>query len=1304
MAEGGIELNESRSEVVPVSLGDGNEMKKDFVHLHLHTEYSLLDGSGKIKEMVAKAKEMGMKAMAITDHGAMYGTVDFYKACKEVGIKPIIGSEVYVCSGNMADRTLVNNSIHHLVLLVKNEEGYDNLMKIVSAASIDGFYYKPRVDHAFLAKHSAGLIALSACLGGEVQENLNHDQPEKAKAAAMFYRDTFQDGFYLELQDHGLAEQHKVNALNLALAKELNIPLICTNDVHYLNQSDSHSHDVLLCIQTAAAVDESDRMKYPAPQFYLKSPEEMWDLFGQVPEALENTVKVAEECNFEYEFHVSKLPNFDLPLGTDHFRYLKERCFEGLIAKYPEFSQYRNEPMNEALVRRIEEGATPEQSPLLERLNYELTVMKDMGYVDYFLIVWDFIKFADDHGIATGAGRGSAAGSIVAYTLNITKIDPIAYQLIFERFLNPERISMPDIDSDFCYERRQEVIDYVVEKYGKPNVAQIITFGTMAARACIRDVGRAMNYPYGEVDQIAKMIPRVLNITISDALTMNSELKNAYDTDVRVKELIDVALRLEGLPRHSSTHAAGVVISGKPLVEYVPLQRQEEAIVTQFPMGTLEELGLLKMDFLGLRTLTVMQDAIAMIRENRGVEVDIDHLDFKDEKIYQMISEGRTVGVFQLESAGMTSFMKELKPESLEDVIAGISLYRPGPMAEIPRYIKNRHNPDEVSYATPELKKILDVTYGVMVYQEQVMQIVQDLAGYSLARADLVRRAMSKKKHDVMAKERINFIQGIEENGQIVVPGTRRRGIPDEVANGIFDQMTSFASYAFNKSHAAAYAVVGYQTAHLVCYYPVEFTAAMLNSFLGSGEKASFYIRYAKTLGIELLPPDINTSLARFSVEGDRILFGLGGIKNVGLGAIRTIIEVRQQKGPYTSLQDFVAKQEDQIINKRALESLIKAGAFDSLKVPRSQLLAVYERVLESHATERKHLIKGQISFFGNEVGDGSEDLDGFAMAYPDIEEFPLRDRLIMEKDMTGLYLSGHPLDEYEEELSIASLLVEDTKETGLLDDVRDEAALTAETLMAEETVQDGTGCVMAGILTQINRKITRNNAMMAFATLEDTTGAMEVIFFPKVFDKVKNRLNEDAVVAISGRLQLREEEEPKLLAEDVEIIEKGTKPSLSVPGNWQRNGSGKAGHRSKSNATPQNPSLGPPQRSPLPPEQKKEGFSGDGPLQTLEKKPAKPSKATGQKPKVQEMVGACSAKLYLRFRSMEEANSILRGLKPFFQAHRGATPVMVFLEDQRQTFMLSKDQWVDEKGPIVASLKKRLGEANVVLKILQDS
>lgn len=776
--------------------------KKKFCHLHLHTEYSLLDGSGKIKKIVKKAKELGMESIAITDHGVMYGCVDFYKACVDEGIKPILGCEIYVASKSMdIKRVDKENKTNHLVLLVKNEVGYHNLMKIASDASIEGFYYKPRVDHDYLRKHSEGLIALSACLGGEVQGNLLNENYDEAKRIALEYKDIFKEGFYLELQNHGMEEQRKVNELNIKISEETGIPLVATNDVHYIDKEDAKSHDILMCIQTGKTVEDPNRRRYPSDQFYLKSPEEMYEMFAYVEEALENTVKIAEECNFDYEFHVSKLPKFPLPEGTDPSTYLRDVCFKGLIERYDVLEEFRNTEYDYERVNAFA-NENEEARVIIDRLNYELGVINQMGYVDYFLIVWDFIRYAVENGIPTGPGRGSAAGSIVAYTLDITKIDPIKYSLLFERFLNPERVSMPDIDSDFCYERRQEVIDYVVEKYGEKNVSQIITFGTMAARACIRDVGRAMSYTYAEVDRIAKMIPTMLGITIEKALDLNPELKAAYETEERVKNLIDVSKDLEGLPRHSSTHAAGVVIASKPLVEYVPLQKNDEMIVTQFGMTTLEELGLLKMDFLGLRTLTVMADAVKMIKYNRGVQIDLDKIDMDDKEVYKMIGEGKTAGVFQLESAGMISFMKELKPDTLEDIIAGISLYRPGPMAEIPRYIERKRNPDKVEYITPELEDILNVTYGVMVYQEQVMEIVRKLAGYSMGRSDLVRRAMSKKKHKVMEEERKNFIYGIvDDEGNVEVPGCLRNGISKEAANKIYDMMMDFASYAFNKSH-----------------------------------------------------------------------------------------------------------------------------------------------------------------------------------------------------------------------------------------------------------------------------------------------------------------------------------------------------------------------------------------------------------------------------------------------------------------------------------------------------------------------
>ena len=1113
------------------------ENKKEFVHLHLHTEYSLLDGSGKIKKLMSQAKDLGMKSIAITDHGVMYGLVDFFKAAEENGIKAILGCEVYVVAKSRhIKQPDKENATHHLVLLVKNETGYENLMKIVSVASIEGFYYKPRIDHDYLREHSEGLIALSACLGGEVQSYLLKENYEKAKDVALLYKDIFKDGFYIELQNHGMEEQQKVNELNIKLSEETGIPLVATNDVHYIKREDSKSHDVLMCIQTAKTIDDPNRRRYPSDQFYLKSAEEMWDMFSYIPEALENTVKIAEECNFEYKFHESKLPRFPLEEGQDPYEYLKDTCYKGLIERYDVFDSLREKELNYEEVNKIVDNSK-EAKEYVDRLEYELGVINQMGYVDYFLIVWDFIKFSYDNGIPTGPGRGSAAGSIVAYTLGITKIDPIKYSLIFERFLNPERVSMPDIDSDFCYERRQEVIDYVVDKYGKECVSQIITFGTMAARLCIRDVGRAMNYSYTEVDKIAKMIPTMLGITIEKALDINPELKAAYDGDERVKNLIDVSMDLEGLPRHSSTHAAGVVIASKPLVEYVPLQKNDEMIVTQFGMTTLEELGLLKMDFLGLRTLTVMNDAINMVKENRGIDIDLDKIDMEDQEVYKMIGEGNTAGVFQLESAGMTSFMKELKPDSLEDIIAGISLYRPGPMAEIPRYIECKRNPDKVKYETPELEEILNVTYGVMVYQEQVMEIVRKLAGYSMGRSDMVRRAMSKKKHKVMEEERKNFIHGIVENGEVVVPGCIRNGISEEIANKIFDNMMDFASYAFNKSHAAAYAVVGYQTAYLMKYYPVEMLAAMMNSIMGISEKVAHYIGIAESLGIQVLPPDINESYSKFTVNGDKIRFGLSAVRNVGSNVVEGIVNARKNRGKFESLVDFINKMEPSSLNKRAVECLIKAGAMDGFKVFRSKMLAVHEKLIENISSDKRRNIDGQISLFG-----ATEELKNPEVRYPEIKEFDKRNLLAMEKEMTGLYITGHPLDDYVKSLKVqttneisevySSSETLDTNET-------DEIITGIEIFNKGNSLHDNDRVIFGGILSSVNQKITRNNAIMAFLTLEDLTGSIEVIVFPKTLESVKPLCVTDSLVVVKGRLSIKEDEAPKLICESIEPLEK---------------------------------------------------------------------------------------------------------------------------------------------------------------------
>ncbi|HHW57948.1 MAG TPA: DNA polymerase III subunit alpha [Clostridia bacterium] len=1070
-----------------------------FVHLHVHSEYSLLDGSCRIKDLIAKTKELKMKAIAITDHGVMYGVIDFYKEAVAQGIKPIIGCEIYVATRRMQDKEYgIDDENYHLVLLAKDMTGYKNLMKIVSVASIEGFYYKPRVDREFLKEHSEGLIALSACLAGEVPSYILRGEYEKAKEVALFYDSIFGRGnFYLELQDHGILEQQKANKELIRLSKETGIPLVATNDVHYLEKKDAKAHEVLLCIQTGKTIDDEDRMSFPTDEFYLKSPEEMESLFSCCKEAIENTEKIADMCNVEFEFNKTKLPKYDLPEGVESYEYLRNLCYEGL------YKRYKN-PSKEAV----------------ERLEYELSVIKQMGYVDYFLIVWDFIKFAKDNGIMTGPGRGSAAGSLVAYTLGITNVDPIKYNLLFERFLNPERISMPDIDSDFCYERRQEVIDYVVEKYGKDNVAQIITFGTMAARAVIRDVGRALNYPYAEVDAIAKMIPFELGMTIDKALSLNPELKARYENEERVKQLIDISRSLEGLPRHASTHAAGVVISKEPLVNYVPLQKNEDSIVTQFPMTTLEELGLLKMDFLGLRTLTVIRDTIEMVKKNKGITIDFDSMEYDDPKVYDLISKGETEGVFQLESAGMKQFMTELKPKNLEDIIAGISLYRPGPMDQIPRYLANRNHPENIVYDHPLLKPILGVTYGCMVYQEQVMQIVRNVAGYSLGRSDLVRRAMAKKKMEVMEQERKNFIYGIvDEEGNVIVPGALRNGLDEATANKLFDEMLDFANYAFNKSHAAAYAVIAYQTAYLKRYYSVEFMAALLNSFVDNLDKIAFYVQVCRKMGIKVLPPDINESDSYFTVVEDKIRFGLSAVKNVGLNMTMEIVKERGKNGKFKSVVDFFERMQDSQLNKKAIESLIKAGAFTSFGVKRSQLLTSYDKLIESIKKNKSNNLSGQISLFG--VTEHSHGVD---FQFPDLEEYPKSRLLSMEKETLGLYISGHPLEEYMEDIpKITTATTLDFK-------VSNEE-------MFQLKLQDNQEVIIAGVIVTKKIKFTRNNNMMAFVTIEDLYGSIEVIVFPAVYEKYSSIIKEDTPVVVIGKVSLKEEEEAKILCDEIKPL-----------------------------------------------------------------------------------------------------------------------------------------------------------------------
>ncbi|MCQ1531560.1 DNA polymerase III subunit alpha [Lutispora saccharofermentans] len=1086
---------------------------RDFVHLHVHTQYSLLDGAGRLDKIMEMAKELGMKSIAITDHGVMYGVVDFYKQAKKYGIKPIIGCEVYVATRGMEDRDPKQDSDqYHLVLLAKDETGYKNLTNIVSLGFVKGFYYKPRVDMKVLRQYSEGIIAMSACLAGSVQQFILKGDYQRAKEEALAYLDIFgESDFYLELQDHGIREQALINQELVRMSKETGIPLVATNDVHYIRREDAKAHDVLLCVQTGKTVDDENRMKFQTDEFYIKSPEEMYELFKYAPEAIDNTVDIATRCNLDFTFGQVHLPRFDVPEGYTSDSYLRHICETGMSKRY--------------------ETITDE---LRDRMNYELGVIEKMGYGDYFLIVWDYVRFAKEKGIMVGPGRGSGAGSIVAYAIGITDIDPIKYNLIFERFLNPERISMPDFDVDFCYERRQEVIDYVVEKYGKERVAQIITFGTMAARAAIRDVGRALNMPYAQVDSVAKKIPMELGMTIDKALNVNVELRNLYEDDENIKQLIDMSRALEGMPRHASTHAAGVVIAKEAVTNYVPLQMNEDVLTTQFPMTTLEELGLLKMDFLGLRTLTVIRDTLEIIGK-QGLNVpDLSKIDYNESKVYEMICEGETYGVFQLESGGMTQFMKELKPNCLEDIIAGVSLYRPGPMDQIPRYIKNKHNPELVRYLHPKLESILSVTYGCTIYQEQVMQVFRELGGYSMGRSDLVRRAMSKKKADVMAKEKENFINGItDENGSIIVPGCVRNGIDKGIAEKIFDEMAEFAKYGFNKSHAAAYAVVSYQTAWLKYHYPVQFTAALITSVMGNSSKVAEYILNSRKLGIEVLPPDVNESDVNFAVKDNKIRFGLAAVKNVGINAINSIIENRTEKGIFESLHDFVNKVDLGVVNKRTVESLIKCGAFDSLGVYRSKLMAVYERLMDCVHDQRKNNIDGQLSLFDDSVCDISINHD----IYPALDEYPKNIMLAMEKEMLGLYISGHPLLEYKEELDYRTSIntAELIKEPSENMDI-DEGILELD----EKRV------IMGGILESIKTKTTKNNSMMAFAQLEDLYGSIEMIIFPKTYENYKELLKPDNIILVEGRISIKEEESAKIICEKISLLNKDDKSSLN--------------------------------------------------------------------------------------------------------------------------------------------------------------
>ena len=1084
----------------------------EFVHLHLHSEFSLLDGANRIKDIPVIAKELGMDSIALTDHGVMFGVIDFYKACKANAIKPIIGCEVYVAPRTRHDKEPgIDNYYNHLILLAKNNEGYRNLSKMVSLSFTEGYYYKPRIDKELLEKYHEGLICCSACLAGEVPQAIQKNDMEEAKRVALWFKDIFKDDYYLEIQNNGVREQALVNQKLIELSKELDIPLVATNDAHYSRKEDAYNHEVLLCIQTGKRMSDEDRMKFETDELYIKSPKEMIDYFENVPEAIENTVKIAEKCNVEFEFGHTILPNYDVPEEFEtHYDYIEKLCKDGLLKKYGNGEKDYSELSEE----------------IRNRAEYELGVIKKMGYVDYFLIVWDYINYAKTHDIPVGPGRGSGAGSIVAYAIGITDIDPLKYNLLFERFLNPERISMPDFDVDFCYEKREKVIQYVCEKYGYDHVSQIITFGTMSARMVIRDVARVLDMPYAEADKLAKMVPNELHITIKKALEQNKEFNDVYENNEDVHKLLDIAMALEGMPRQASTHACGIVITKEPVDTYVPLYVRDGNISTQFIMTTLEELGLLKMDFLGLRTLTVIQDTIDLVKENRGIDVKFDK-DMKDPKVFKLWQDGESVGIFQFESQGMTNFMKELKPDSLEDIIAGVSLYRPGPMDQIPRYIANKKDPAHAIYTHSALKPILEVTYGCMVYQEQVMQIVRDLAGYSLGRADLVRRAMGKKKLDVMAKEREIFINGqVDEEGNVIVPGCVRNGIDEVSANKIFDEMAEFAKYAFNKSHAAAYAVVSYQTAYLKAYYPEEFMAATLNSYLGNLDKVPYYVEECKRLKIDILRPNINKSVTKFTVEDGKVRFGMGSIKNVGIAAINAIVEERNKNGEFKSFTDFCERIQNEAINKRCVESLIKAGTFDEFEQTRSTLMASFEDIIDTISDSSKKSIKGQVSMFdmGTE-NDEDNSLQDLKYNFTTLKEYSDKELLSMEKEMLGLYISGHPLSELKEQI----------EKVANIDTMKIRTSMEEEQETGNTEYKDGQNVKFVGVINSIKKKYTKTNKIMAFIELEDLYGSLEVIAFENCYQASLNSLVEENIVLVEGRVSIKEEESISIIANKIQ-------------------------------------------------------------------------------------------------------------------------------------------------------------------------
>ena len=1188
-----------------------------FTHLHLHTEYSLLDGACRIPKLVERIKALGMTSCAITDHGVMYGCIDFYSAMKDAGIKPIIGCEVYVCRDRL-DKSAANREYSHLILLCENNTGYQNLMKLVSEGFLTGYYYRPRIDYNLIRQHSEGLIGLSACLSGDLPKLLLQGRYDDAEAYVREMQDIFgEKNFYVEIMDHGIREEKIVMPRLISLAREMNVPLVATNDCHYLEEKDADAQEVLLCIQTGKTLDDANRMRMDTRQLYVKSEDEMRTLFAACPDAVDRTQEIADRCNVEFEFGVTRLPHYPVPEGETALSMLTRLTHEGLRERYPDAKE-TDEPW--------------------QRLNYELNVISSMGYVDYFLIVWDFIRYAKSQGIMVGPGRGSGAGSIVAYSLGITMLDPLKYQLLFERFLNPERVTMPDIDVDFCYERRQEVIDYVARKYGADHVSQIITFGTLQAKGCIRDVGRVLGMSYQDTDAVAKAIPFDLGMTLEKALTLSPLLKTMYDEQPEVHRLIDTAMTLEGMPRHASTHAAGVLITGKPVMEYVPLQRNDEVITTQYPMGTIERLGLLKMDFLGLRTLTVIRDTLDMLRE-QGIDMKPEDIPRDDPAVYEMISAGDTDGVFQLEGGGMRTFLTNMKPSCFEDIIAAISLYRPGPMESIPRYIQGKQNPSSIHYETEKLRPILDVTYGCMVYQEQVMQIVRDLAGYSYGRSDLVRRAMAKKKHKVMAQEREYFIHGkLNDDGTIDVPGCVRNGVPEEVASHLYDEMTAFASYAFNKSHAAAYAVVCIETAWLKRYHPVPFMAAILNSVYGNPAKIAAYIQYCRSRGIAILPPDVNRSQWKFTVakapDGQLgILFGLGAVKTVGQGAVDAIIRERKN-GAYRDIFDFCRRIDTSECNKRVVESLIKAGAFDGMGGNRPQLLAVFESAMDANSSLRKQTVDGQISLFY--MGFGGAPLVQENHTLPNLPDYPLRQRLALEKEIAGVYITGHPLDDYRDVLGKLPFSTADLD--GL--EEREDRGLSL----------DGQIVDMGGILTEVKGKATKKGAYMGFITLEDLTGQIECLVFPKVYERYQGMMAVDDLVVLHGRLSIREEEAPKLLVEKLIPLEA-----------WHPEESAPAATMGQSTARP------------VPP----------------------PKRHTSEAPKLTDAQAAAKAprKLYLRLNrpQMDAASSAL-------SLYPGSVPVYLHLPAEKMTLLAPKTGWCDASDGCLNRLNALLGAENVKL------